>query len=367
MEKFESILKKIQHEKLIMIMGAPGTGKTRVLNQIAECFEKGGVSSSPSRRHVPGSPVAIPATPEPDSIGTLPMLSRRNRKVFRITLHQNSKYRDFISGIMPKLDGSTGFFVTKGILYQANEFAKNPDSAALLIIDEINRGPVVEVFGPSIGAIEADKRLDENNHPLPTTQGFTILNPDMPPTYIEYQLSPHLYILAAMNQADVSVAPIDIAFLRRWKIERLYPDYDTLKTVFGITPREDLPETDDGSAKILYELAYKALRRINEKIVAGRGDAYQIGHGIFLSSVPVPSGRESVCEYLLKSWSSIYSHIEEIFFGDIPSIAYVINANQEGSPYVVKEVSFADSSKFVLSSPELNRDSVFNLFKSLCI
>ena len=348
-------------------MGAPGTGKTRILNQIAECFEKGGTSTSPHRLHVPGSPVVIPAIPDPASIGALPMMSRKNRKVFRITLHQNSKYRDFISGIMPRLDGSAGFFVTEGILYQANEFAKQPDSTALLIIDEINRGPVVEVFGPSIGAIEADKRLDEDNNPLPTTQGFSILNPGGGPIYIEYQLSPHLYILAAMNQADVSVAPIDIAFLRRWKIERLYPDYDILKTSFGITPKEDLPEMDDGHVETLYELAYKALRKINEKIIAGRGEAYQIGHGIFLSAVPVPTGRASACDYLLKCWASIYSHIEEIFFGDTSSIAYVINANQEGSPYAMKEVSFADSTKIILISSELNRDSVFNLYKSLCL
>ena len=374
MERFERIIRIIQQDKLVMIMGAPGTGKTRILNQIAEYFEKGQVNSSEQRQHFPGSAVSIPAIPTDDSIGSLPMIRRQNRKVFRVTLHQNSKYRDFVSGIMPKLDGTNGFFVTGGILYQANEFAKKPDSAALLIIDEINRGPVVEVFGPSIGAIEADKRLDDNNEPLPTTQGFTILNPKMKPdysgnesAYTEYQLSPHLYILAAMNQADVSVAPIDIAFLRRWRIERLYPDYDALLTYFHITPKENLPQEDDGSVETLYDLAYKALQKINEKIVAGRGEAYQIGHGVYMSKSPVPTRYKSVCEYLLKSWSSIYSHIEEVFFGDITSIAYIINANCEYSPYVVKEVSFADSIKYVLSSPEIESDAVFNLFRSLCI
>ena len=363
-----AIIKRLQDEKLILLMGAPGTGKTRILNQIAEIFENGGVGPA-SPVHIPSASVPIPARPQPGTLGgvPIPMLLRQHRKVFRMTLHQNSHYRDFVSGIVPKTDGSTGFTVSRGRLYEANEFAKQPNSAALLIIDEINRGPVIEVFGASIAAIEADKRLGDNNQSLPTTCSFSILNPNLSPASIDYQLSPHLYILAAMNQADVSVAPIDIAFLRRWGQVRLAPDYSLLRSCFNISDSTPIPDVEDHNPASLYAAAAKSLEVINGKIIAGRGEAYQLGHGIFLSRNPVPNTYDDACGYLLKCWHSIYGHIEELFFGDVNAIAYIVNADQEGSPYATAIRTFAGTSRTVLLSPELTKDKVFSLYKSLTI
>ncbi len=364
MELFDNIIQRLQNEKLIMLMGAPGTGKTRILNQIATLFETGKVSST-GPVFDPSASVPIPAKPAKGTLGSLSMLKKTHRKVFRITMHQNTHYRDFISGIIPKIDGTSGFQVTRGILYEANEFAKQPDSAALLIIDEINRGPVVEVFGPSIAAIEANKRLDDNNNVVPTTCSFSILNPDGSPLYKEYQLSPHLYILAAMNQADVSVAPIDIAFLRRWGQCRLEPDYDVLRECFGVPKDYSIPDNDDHNPTTLYALAIAALESINKKIVSGRGEAYQIGHGLLLSQNPVPSTYDTACDYLLRCWYSIFGHIEELFFGEVNSIAFIINAGQSGSPYETAVLSFAGTSRTILSTPTIKNDMVFSLYKSL--
>ena len=49
--------------------------------------------------------------------------------------------------------------VTEGVLYRASEYAKQPEHAALVIVDEINRGPAAEVFGGSIVAMEGDRGL----------------------------------------------------------------------------------------------------------------------------------------------------------------------------------------------------------------
>lgn len=122
---------------------------------------------------------------------------------------------------MPVLGATGGYCVNAGILYRANEFAKQENSAALLIIDEINRGPAIEVFGGSIVAIESDKRLNEDNTPNVATQFFEIINP-VDGQMMEYAFSPNLYILAAMNQADASVAPLDVAFMRRWQSYSLW-------------------------------------------------------------------------------------------------------------------------------------------------
>ena len=60
--------------------------------------------------------------------------------------------------------------------------------------------------------MEGEKRLGEDGSPTATTQFFDLVNPD-DGDLIEYAFPSRLYILAAMNQADVSVEPLDVAFL----------------------------------------------------------------------------------------------------------------------------------------------------------
>ena len=63
------------------------------------------------------------------------------------------------------------FRITEGVLYRASEFAKQPNSAALLIVDEINRGPTVQVFGGAIVAMEAHHACRRHR---PTKQGISV-------------------------------------------------------------------------------------------------------------------------------------------------------------------------------------------------
>ena len=96
------------------------------------------------------------------------------------------------------------FRIAEGVLYKASEHARRAGHAALVIIDEINRGPAVQVFGGSIVAMESDKRLGPGGERMPSTQYFELLNPRTG-DLIEYAFPESLYLLAAMNQADVSV------------------------------------------------------------------------------------------------------------------------------------------------------------------
>lgn len=116
------ILELLSSKKNVLLMGAPGTGKSRVMNEVAETFINGGTRlAQPS--HVPGAGIPIPAVAAPTGLD-LAMLKKANRKVFRTTLHQNSKYRDFLTGIVPELGAGGGYRINEGILYRANEFAK---------------------------------------------------------------------------------------------------------------------------------------------------------------------------------------------------------------------------------------------------
>lgn len=101
------ILELLSSKKNVLLMGAPGTGKSRVMNEVAETFINGGTRlAQPS--HVPGAGIPIPAVAAPTGLD-LAMLKKANRKVFRTTLHQNSKYRDFLTGIVPELGAGGGY------------------------------------------------------------------------------------------------------------------------------------------------------------------------------------------------------------------------------------------------------------------
>ncbi len=358
--KYE-ILGYLSSKHNVLLTGAPATGKSRTMNEVVEAFLKGN-EISPTPSHVAGAKVPIPAIAE--GVGAdIPMLKRKHRKVFRTTLHQNSKYRDFLTGIVPSFDEGEGYTINEGILYRANEFAKQDDSAALLIIDEINRGPAIEVFGGSIVAIEADKRLSETGEVLNTTQFFEILSPETK-NMVEYALSPHLYILAAMNQADVSVAPLDVAFLRRWYSYKLHPDYDVLYKRFGVDKSENLVETPS-SSKDVYCAAIKALEKINELISIGRGEDYQLGQGVFLSTEPKDNSMESSLNFVSEAWAMIYAHIEELFFGDPAATGYIVNANSDISPYEMREVYFAEERKVILKNTGIDVDNIYAVYYAI--
>lgn len=355
------ILELLSRKKNVLLMGAPGTGKSRVMNEVAEAFISGGTPlAQPS--HVPGAGVPIPAVAAPTGLD-LTMLKKANRKVFRTTLHQNSKYRDFLTGIVPELGAGGGYRINEGVLYRANEFAKQDNSASLLIIDELNRGPAIEVFGGSIVAIESDKRLNDDNTMAPSTQYFEITNP-ADGQMIEYAFSPNLYILAAMNQADASVAPLDVAFMRRWQSYQLKPNYQVLYEHFDVDCTQPIPTTCS-TASDVYSVAIHALEKINELICIGRGKEYQLGQGVFLSTKPKDGSISAALQFASEAWSMIYAHIEELFFGDSISIGYLVNANSPLSPYKLEELYFAGETKPVLTCGDIDMNTIFNLYQAI--
>ena len=352
------VLGKLQSRNNVLLVGAPGTGKSRLMNEVAQEFMTARQPVS-APAHIPGATIPIPANVETPIMRKLPFLKVPNKRVFRTTFHQNTKYRDLMTGIVPQISGShDGYCVSQGILYRANEFAKQPDNAALVLIDEINRGPAVEAFGGCIAALESDKRLAGDGSRLPTTQSFEIISP-ADGGAIDYAFSPRLYILAAMNQADVSVAPLDVAFLRRWESVSLEPDYRVLRTYLGIETDPALPEAPSTAAEV-YFAAIRALQRINDKIAIGRGEEYRLGHGIFMSVRRPPADEmELVLEYCLQVWGMMVAHVEELFFGNAISIGYVIGAANPRSPYTVEEANFAEDIRAILRKPVITAANIY--------
>jgi 5-methylcytosine-specific restriction protein B len=303
------------------------------------------------------------------SVKDIPAPSKLDRKVFRTVFHQNSKYRDFVSGVTPSVNNAAApdFTIVKGTLYRASEHAKNMNGASLLIIDEINRGPAVQVFGGSIVAIESDKRLSSSGSKRVETQFFEMLDPNTG-EIVEYALPHDLYILAAMNQADASVEPLDVAFLRRWEPIRLQPDENTLRSFYGLGAKTDapLPETPSEVTDVL-EASARAWMAINEQISLGRGSEFQIGHGVLMTEPNIKT--LSVVEalgVLCVGWSKVRAHVDEVFFGDTRGIAAVLNAlgGAGPNPFKLIETTFADDLRFRLDGPSnFTEDNLYAALK----
>ena len=183
-------------------------------------------------------------------------------------------------------------------------------------------------------------------------------------TYEDVISHNNLYILAAMNQADASVAPLDVAFMRRWQSYQLKPNYDVLYENFGVDRTQPI-STVCSTASDVYSVAIHALEKINELICIGRGKEYQLGQGVFLSTKPKDNSMSSALQFASEAWSMIYAHIEELFFGDSISIGYLVNANSPLSPYKLEELYFAGETKFVLTCSDIDMSNIFNLYQAI--
>jgi len=373
-----NVLERLSVTKNVLVSGPPGTGKSILLGEVARAFETGvpKAGSSPTPIHNPKASVPIPPAPaslDPGLVKAMPCAGKTSRKVFKTVFHQNSKHRDFATGMIPNVGRKAGdpdFVVITGRLYEASEHAKQPNGASLLVIDEINRGPAVQVFGGAIVAIESDKRLDTNGKPTAQTQFFDILDP-AGKGMTSYALPDDLYILAAMNQADASVEPLDVAFLRRWEPYVLDPSSILLRTHYGIEGANaingDLPEKPT-EAKQVFEASVRAWEKVNRRISLGRGPEFQAGHGVLMQGTSAKMALDEALRATATAWLKLRAHVQEIFFGDLRAVAATLNAidGPHFHPLRLEEIPFADDIRFELTGPSrIGPDQIYGALRAI--
>lgn len=186
----------------------------------------------------------------------------------------------------------------------------------VLIIDEINRGNVAQIFGELITLIEPSKRLD-NSEEMKAILPYSSAQKGKP----EYFGVPNnLYIIGTMNTADRSVEALDTALRRRFSFEEMMPKPELLrdKELCGVK---------------LSDL----LTTINQRIVALKDREHQIGHSYFMGLKT-----ESDLKDVFKD--KIIPLLQEYFYGDYKKIYYVL-----GPGFVEKKT---EKTIFAIENPD---------------
>jgi 5-methylcytosine-specific restriction protein B len=192
-----------------------------------------------------------------------------------VQFHPAYSYEDFIQGIRPKArpDGSLDYPVVAGRFLEFCDRYKSRQGRCVLIIDEINRANLSQVFG------ELMYLLEYRNREVPLASGGI------------FQIPTNIRLIGTMNTADRSIALVDHALRRRFAFLRLYPNYEVLSKYHANTgfPVENLIQT---------------LRHLNNQI----GDPhYEVGISFFL--------RKDLESQIEDIWGmEIEPYLEEYFF-----------------------------------------------------
>lgn len=205
------------------------------------------------------------------------------------------------------------YFVEKLGYIKESIFTEKP---FVLIIDEINRGNVSQIFGELITLIEDDKRLGKDES----------LEVILPYSKEKFGVPSNLHIIGTMNTADRSVEALDAALRRRFSFIEMAPQPSLIKT--------------DGKLKdgILegIDLA-NLLDIINKRIEKLIDRDHMIGHSYFLSVNTIDDLKEAF-------QNKIIPLLQEYFFGDYGKIGLVLGKDFfiDGGEQKENEDIFAD-------------------------
>lgn len=266
------ILAAFEDSPNVLLVGPPGTGKTVAMESIRDVFS---------------TTTGDSATFDPDRLhgafGGNPACIGGNPAVRSLVFHPSYAYEHFVMGLLPDIEDAAVVVKPKvGPLLELSQFASDaPENSALLILDEFNRGNAAAIFGDTLGLLDRDKR-DVAFIDTP----YVHLHPrtDLGPLGKTTTLPGNLRILAAMNSADRSVAPLDAALRRRFNIIQVDPDVgmlrEHLKADFSGNFRTGDPATWTTPERIA-AVAVNILESLNFRIEFVLGRDFLLGQAVF--------------------------------------------------------------------------------------
>lgn len=237
----QTCLQALERKGQVIFYGPPGTGKTYLAQKIAKHLQSGGHGFTQL-----------------------------------VQFHPAYSYEDFIQGIRPQqVEGGLDYPIVPGrfLKFCQHAAALSPKDLCVLIIDEINRANLSQVFG------ELMYSLEYRDAPIHLATGET------------FSIPANVRILGTMNTADRSIALVDHALRRRFAFLHVPPNYELLQTFHNKTefPVEGL---------------IQELKSLNLQICDRN---YEIGPSYFLL--------DNLSEHLEGIWKTeIEPYLEEFFF-----------------------------------------------------
>ena len=263
-----------------ILYGPPGTGKTHSVKTWALALIKG---------------ISVQqAELLPDINGEFETLRDAGQIAF-VTFHQSYSYEDFVEGLRPKLNSERiEYELRPGIFKIMCDRAAGVTTEArfVLIIDEINRGNISNIFGELITLIEPSRRIGASDE-LRVRLAYSDQE--------DFGVLSNLYLLGTMNSTDRSIAILDTALRRRFSFEEYLPDADILPDV-----------VIDGTTVSLKNL----LSVVNERIEILLDKDHTIGHSYFLGV----TDKSSLARVVIKK---IIPLVKEFFYNDYEKIRFV--------------------------------------------
>lgn len=182
-----------------------------------------------------------------------------------VSFHQAYGYEEFVEGIRPHIadNGQMSYRIESGAFLRLCQQAKHdPSHRYAMLIDEINRANVARVFGELMSLIEPSKRAGQTDS----------LSVNLAYSRQPFSVPSNVDIYASMNSQDHSLAPLDMAFRRRFEFIECQPQPQLLGKVMANGIEIDLA---------------KLLTVLNERILQNLAKDSQLGHS-FLWGIDSP-------------------------------------------------------------------------------
>lgn len=175
----------------VIYYGAPGTGKSYdIVNYINEQDEN--------------------STYDEDTL-------QEAENVYRVTLHPEYEYSDFVGQLLPQEDGTFDYNI--GVFSSAYAYAKDhPNIPVFMILEEMSRANVAAVFGDLFQLLDR-KENGSSEYAIdnPMVAKIIAKSRGLNAYKNKLVLPSNLYIIGTVNTSDQNVFVMDTAFKRRFR------------------------------------------------------------------------------------------------------------------------------------------------------
>ncbi|MDR1213548.1 MAG: AAA family ATPase [Propionibacteriaceae bacterium] len=261
----------------LLVIGPPGTGKSVLLEDLAKWVANPGILFDPTKNHHDAWD-----------------FGERHGKTRTVIMHPSFSYENLVMGLLPvPKNGGVGVEPATGPLINLAHYASTPGRRAMLVLDEFNRGNAAAALGDTLALLDRDKRFTPGDPSSGATidLAYASLEPNVPTEFssdtgtrvaAQFSLPNSLWIVAALNTSDRSVAPLDAALRRRFTVLEMQPDYYALRVRLDADPEADFhTDLTELTPRVVGELAARVLAGVNSRIDAVLGIDFRVGPSCF--------------------------------------------------------------------------------------